>query len=651
MNIIELIQDGVIRAVKSLYGADIGAGDITMNSTRKEFEGDFTVVTFPFTRIARKKPDEIAEEMGRFLSREASYIQRYNVIKGFLNLSLSDAFWREFLADIYRNEKYGQQPPNGHKVLVEFSSPNTNKPLHLGHIRNILLGWSASRILEAAGYEVYKVQVINDRGIAICKSMLAWEKYADGATPASTGIKSDHFVGDYYVLFEQKFRAEYKAWQQSDDARALLREWLASKEAVKAEKEQAQKREKAQKELGAKAANGEVVTLNEADFTLEMYFFKSFKDTYFNKYSTLGAEARAMLRRWEEGDAATVALWQRMNNWVYEGFNETYDKLGVSFDKLYYESQTYLLGKDMIERGLAEGIFYRKDDGSTWADLTDAKLDHKALLRSDGTSLYITQDLGTAHLRYQDFGVEKMVYVVADEQNYHFQALFEALKRLKEPYADGLYHLAYGMVDLPTGKMKSREGTVVDADDLIAEVVEEARLNSYERDTLAGLTTEEQQAIVNQIGLAALKFFIIKVHPRKRMTFDPKESVDLQGQTGPYVQNAYVRVQSVLRKGGEQALEAASAYEQLEAQERELLSQLYALPELVQTAAAEYDPSTIANYCYDLAKAFHRFYHDYSILNADTEAAKAFRLQLSQAVANALKLGMNLLGIEMPERM
>ena len=358
-----------------------------------------------------------------------------------------------------------------------------------------------------------------------------------------------------------------------------------------------------------------------------------------------------MLLRWEEGDEPTIALWRRMNDWVYEGFNETYEKLGVHFDKLYFESNTYLLGKDMVEKGLAERVFYRKDDGSVWADLTDAKLDHKAVMRSDGTSLYITQDLGTAHLRYEDFGVEKMVYVVADEQNYHFQVLFEILKRLKEPYANGLHHLAYGMVDLPTGKMKSREGTVVDADDLIAEVVEEARKNSQERDTLSGISAEEQNAIVNQIALAALKFFIIKVYPQKRMTFDPKESVDLQGQTGPYVQNAYVRVRSVLRKGGELDLSPAAAYEKLEAQEREMLAQLYAFPELVQTAAGDYDPSAIANFCYDLAKAYHRFYHDYSILNADTEAAKAFRLQLSRAVANVLKLGMSLLGIEMPERM
>lgn len=654
MNIIESIQEGVIRAVKGLYGAEIGPADITMSATRKEFEGDYTVVTFPFTRFARKKPDEIAEEMGQFLVREVAYIQKFNVIKGFLNLSLSDAFWRRFLEETFRNERFGMQPPNGHKVLVEYSSPNTNKPLHLGHIRNILLGWSTSCILEAAGYEVARVQVINDRGIAICKSMLAWEKYANGATPASTGIKSDHFVGDYYVMFEQKFQEEYQDWQKSDAGQAQLREWLASNEARRAEKEIAQKREKALKELEGKVAAGELPpdsSLREEDFSPGKFFFKSFKDEYFNQHSRLGAEARAMLRRWEEGDEATVALWRRMNDWVYEGFNETYEKLGVRFDKLYFESETYLLGKDMIEKGLEEGVFYRKDDGSAWADLTGAKLDHKAVLRSDGTSLYITQDLGTAHLRYQDFGVEKMVYVVADEQNYHFQVLFELLRRLKEPYADGLYHLAYGMVDLPTGKMKSREGTVVDADDLIAEVVEEARKNSLERDTLAGLSAEEQQTIINQIGLAALKFFIIKVHPRKRMTFDPKESVDLQGQTGPYVQNAYVRVQSVLRKGGGQSLSAAADYDKLESQEREILSQLYAFPELIRTAAGEYDPSSIANYCYELAKAFHRFYHDYSILSAETQAARAFRLQLSQAVANVLKMGMKLLGIDMPERM
>ena len=614
MSIIEIIQNGVIQGIKSLYGADITADQVTMNSTRKEFEGDYTVVAFSFARIARKKPDDIAEELGNYLVREVEQIERFNVIKGFLNLSLSNAFWRSFLMDVFQDEAYGRLPANGKKVMVEFSSPNTNKPLHLGHIRNILLGWSTSRILEAAGYKVVRVQIVNDRGIAICKSMLAWQKYGQGASPESAGEKGDHFVGDYYVLFEKKFQEEYKEWQQRDEARQLF---------------------------ASHSENGQN----------EEAFFKAFKNNYFNKYSRLGAEAKEMLLQWEGGDEATISLWKQMNSWVYQGFDETYRQLGVEFDKLYFESDTYLLGKDAIQKGLEQGVFYQKEDGSVWIDLTDAGLDHKLVLRSDGTSVYITQDIGTAQKRYQDFGVDKMVYVVADEQNYHFQVLFEILKRLGEPYANGLYHLSYGMVDLPTGKMKSREGTVVDADDLMAEVVAEARANTVERDTISSLSEDEQEAVIRQIALAALKFFIIKVQPRKRMVFDPKESVDLQGQTGPYVQNAYVRVQSVLRKGGEQDLSPAAGYQQLESQEKEMLNMIYAFPGLVQLAAEEYDPSSIANFCYDLAKAYHRFYHDHSILNAQSAEAKAFRLQLSQAVANVLRHGMSLLGIEMPERM
>jgi arginyl-tRNA synthetase len=648
MSIIELIQQGVIRAVKELYGTEITAEQITMNSTRKEFEGDYTVVTFPFARFAKKKPDVIADEMGKFLVEQLEHISGYNVIKGFLNLEVSNAFWVQFLDEMHANKSYGKHTSNGKKVMVEFSSPNTNKPLHLGHIRNILLGWSSSRILEAAGYEVVRVQIINDRGIAICKSMLAWQKYGEGATPESTGKKGDHFVGHFYVLFETKFREEYNAWQQTEAGQAAFDSWKSDEKAVKkAEKELAEKKEKAKKEAAEKNEPFE-----EAAFSLDRYFFKEiFKNTYFNQHSQLGQEAKAMLLRWEAGDEAIIALWKQMNSWVYEGFDATYKKLGVSFDKLYYESDTYLLGKDAITSGLEENVFYQKDDGSVWIDLTDAKLDHKLVLRSDGTSVYMTQDIGTAQVRYQDFGVDKMVYVVADEQDYHFKVLFEILKRLGEPYAEGLHHLSYGMVDLPTGKMKSREGTVVDADDLVEEVLEEARKNTAERDTISNLPAEERTAIIAKIGLAALKFFIIKVNPQKRMTFDPAESVDMQGQTGPYVQNAYVRVRSVLRKAGEQDLSGASAYQELAKQEKEIMGQLYAFPELIATAAEAYDPSAIASFCYELAKNYHRFYHELSILNAESDEAKAFRLQLSQAVANVLDLGMDLLGIEMPERM
>ncbi|MDX1942558.1 MAG: arginine--tRNA ligase [Saprospiraceae bacterium] len=628
LHITTIIQEHIIKAVQELYGEIIPDTQVQISATRKEFEGDYTIVTFPFTKIAKKKPEEIGEELGSYLVANVAEVKAFNVIKGFLNLVVSDGFWTSFLEQIYDNPNHGQHSPSGEKVMVEFSSPNTNKPLHLGHIRNNLLGWSCSKILEAAGYEVVRVQVVNDRGIAICKSMLAWQKFGNDATPESTGIKSDHFVGDYYVLFEQKFQEEYKVWQQTEVAKTLF--------------EQRKKKELDEKE-----------------------FYKEFKNTYFNEYSKLGSSAREMLLKWEAGDEATIALWQKMNGWVYHGFEETYKKLGVSFDKYYYESDTYLLGKDIIQNGLDKSIFYKKDDGSVWVDLTDAKLDHKILLRSDGTSVYITQDLGTAQLRYKDFGANRMIYVVADEQNYHFQVLFEILKRLEEPYAEGLYHLAYGMVDLPTGKMKSREGTVVDADDLIAEVIAEARENSKERDTLADISKEEQEDILRKIGLAALKFFIIKVHPKKRMIFDPKESVDLQGQTGPYVQNAYVRIRSVLRKAESSFAEATAGegngqlsigrksleYNHLETDEKDLIAQLYEFPNLILEAAREYDPSVIANYSYNLAKSYHKFYHDFSILKAESEAAIAFRLKLCQAIANTLRFGMDLLGIEMPERM
>ncbi len=613
-NVIQIIQDKVSEAVQELYQTDFPATQVPVNTTRKEFEGDYTVVVFPFTKAARKGPEAIAQEIGEYLEGAVAEIERFNVVKGFLNLVVSDDYWKNFLLDMATEEEYGKQPANGQKVLVEFSSPNTNKPLHLGHIRNILLGWSTAQIMEAVGYDVKKIQIINDRGIAICKSMLAWQKYGKETTPISTTTKPDHFVGKYYVLFEQYFQEEYKEWQASAEGVAVYEE-------KKKEEEAADK------------------------------FFKRYKNLYFNNYSQLGKEARDLLLAWEAGDEQAVALWKKMNNWVYAGFDITYDKLGVNFDKLYYESQTYLLGKEMVQMGLDKGVFYTCDDGSIEADLSDAKLDKKKILRSDGTSLYVTQDLGTAHMRYEDFGAEKMVYVVADEQNYHFQVLFELLKRLEEPYAEGLYHLSYGMVDLPSGKMKSREGTVVDADDLIAEVVEEVRANSEERDTLNDLSKEEKDTIMHQVGLAALKFFITKVHPKKRMTFDPKESVDLQGQTGPYIQNAYVRIQSVLRKWEGAAASEAATYPSLEAEEKDLIAQLFAFPGILQEAAKSYDPSTLAQYAYGLAKSYHKFYHDHSILNADTNAARDFRLALSEAVANSLKFSMKLLGIEMPPRM
>ncbi|MCF8317402.1 MAG: arginine--tRNA ligase [Haliscomenobacter sp.] len=613
-NAASLIQHHLTLAVKELYGLDISDSLLPITPTRKEFQGDFTVVTFPLTKLAKKKPEIIGEELGQILARDFSELDSFNVIQGFLNLSLIPAFWNSFVLSLQDNPSFGELPANGEKVLVEFSSPNTNKPLHLGHIRNILIGWSVSKILKAAGFDVFNVQIINDRGIAICKSMLARKIWGAGKTPKNTGIKGDFFVGSYYVLFEQKFQEEYAAWQLTTEAR-------------------------------------EVFESKKKEDQSELAFFKSYKDLYFNAYSELGKQAAEMLRNWEAGEEETIATWSQMNQWVYAGFDHTYQLLGVHFDKLYYESETYLLGKDIVQAGIEKSVFYKEADGSVWIDLTDVKLDKKVVLRKDGTSVYITQDLGTAELRYDDFKANKMIYVVADEQNYHFQVLFEIAKKLKVPYAEGLHHLSYGMVDLPTGKMKSREGTVVDADDLIAEVVLEARKNSEERGVLADLTDAERSEIIRKIGLAALKYFIIKVQPQKRMTFDPKESVDMQGQTGPYIQNAFVRIQSVLRKAGDFDATIAGNYLEFVLEEREIIQQLYQYPNVIEESALQYDPSAIANFAYALAKNYHRFYHEHSILKADDLAVRSFRLCMSKAVGSVLNHSMNLLGIEMPDKM
>ena len=615
MHISEQLQRHVSTALEQLYGQAFPAERVTINGTRKEFAGDYTVVTFPFTKLASKAPAQVAEELGQALAREA-LVADYNVVKGFLNLSINDGFWKEFLADLLADERYGHRPATGEKVMVEFSSPNTNKPLHLGHIRNILLGWATSKIQAAAGHEVVKVQIVNDRGIAICKSMLAWQRFGQGTTPESTGTKGDHFVGKFYVRFEQAFREEYGAWVKSTTATDVF----------EMKRKEGQSREQ---------------------------FFRDYKNEYFNRYSELGRTAKQMLEAWEAGDPEVRALWARMNGWVYAGFGATYRQLGVDFDKLYYESDTYLLGKTAVEQGLGDGKFYQKEDGSVWVDLTQSKLDHKLLLRSNGTSVYMTQDLGTAMQRHADFGVDKMVYVVADEQDYHFKVLFEILRRLDEPYADGLHHLSYGMVDLPSGKMKSREGTVVDADDLMAEVIEEAAKATAESSVIADMEADEQAVIVRQIGLAALKYYILRVNPKKRMTFDPKESVDLQGQTGPNIQYAYVRTQGVLRRAEQEGVSYSdsSAYTKLHDQEKALLKQLYDYPNVLRQAALNYDPSLVANFCYDLAKAFHRLWHEVKFFGAESEAARAFRLQLSAAVGRTLRDGLALLGIEVPERM
>ncbi len=612
----DLFKHKVVEILKQVYNIDLESEKVVCAATRKEHQGDYTITVFNLAQIVKKSPELFANELGEHLKSSWSLISKFNVVKGFLNLSLKSEFWLAFVKKNYFNTSIGFSKEKINRVLIEYSSPNTNKPLHLGHIRNILLGWSSAKIVEAAGNEVFKVKVVNDRGIAICKSMLAWQLYGNGKTPDTENIKGDHFVGDYYVKFEQEFKKEYAHWQKFKIAETLFKE----------RKNQ---------------------TLDETGFFIE------YKNEYFNNYSKLGSEARKMLLLWEANDAETRALWQTMNNWVYSGFNETYKKLGVSFDKIYYESDQYELGREIIERAIESGIFYRKEDTSVWIDLTDAKLDQKLVLRSDGTTVYITQDIGMAMLRENDFHAQKVVYVVADEQDYHFKVLFEILKKLDQPFASGLYHLSYGLVELPSGRMKSREGTVVDADDLISEVIKEAERESEERGTLDGFDVEERQEIVRRIAMAAMKYSIIKVNPKKKIIFDPKESVDFEGHTGPYIQYAYVRANGVINEAHKNNLNFDStnhAYELLQP-ELELVKQLYVFESRVVEAAENYDPSVIAQYSYDVAKTFNRFWHDCSIFKEENLQIKNLRLQLCQLTAQTLKNSFELLGIEMPSRM
>lgn len=604
------IQAAVAAILEEKYQYQVDSGTIVVTPTKREFSGDFTVVLFPFVKALRTNPVQLGEAIGADLISQ-SWITAYEVKGGFLNLTLANSIWTELLDTV--NIAARTLDP-ARKIIIEYSSPNTNKPLHLGHIRNILLGWSCVQIYKAIGYQVIKTQVINDRGIAICKSMLAWKLFGEEKTPASTRTKGDHFVGEYYVLFNSKLDEEYKSWQQSDEAQTIY-------------------------------ITGKKEEQTAADF------FKAYANTYFNEYSQLGRQAKEMLLKWEAGDTETLELWNRMNNWVYDGFNTTYAELGVDFDTIYYESETYLLGKESVDQGLEKGIFYRNSDGSVWIDLEDAGMDKKILLRSDGTSVYMTQDIGTAQHRYQDYHFDRMVYVVGDEQEYHFKVLFEILKRLGEPYADQLFHLAYGMVDLPTGKMKSREGTVVDADDLVAEILGEARKAAAERGELVDLPPQEQEKIIRNIALGALKFFILKVNAKKRMVFNPEDSLDLQGQTGPYVQNAYVRIRSILRKADQMTIPSVYAGYQLGTEERELIALLLQYWETLEQAANNFDPSGVANYAYQMAKSFHRYYHDVSILRAESEEAMAFRFVLIRKIAMVLELAMEMLGIEMPDRM
>ncbi|MFV0329388.1 MAG: arginine--tRNA ligase [Dysgonomonas sp.] len=591
------LQDAVIKSIEALYGQTVTGEQLSLQKTKKEFEGHYTLVVFPFLKMSRKNPEQTAQEIGEWLVSNTSEVERFNVIKGFLNLSVSTVCWLELLNEVHSTGDYGIRKADGNSplVMVEYSSPNTNKPLHLGHIRNNLLGFALSEVLKANGNKVVKTNIVNDRGIHICKSMLAWKKWSNGETPESSGKKGDHLVGDYYVLFDKHYKAE-----------------LAELQAKGLSKEEAEAQ------------------------------------------STLMAEARNMLRLWEAGDMEVVSMWEMMNSWVYAGFDETYKRLGVDFDKIYYESQTYLDGKETVLDGLQKNIFYKKEDGSVWADLTNDGLDHKLLLRSDGTSVYMTQDIGTAKLRFDDYPINTMVYVVGNEQNYHFQVLSILLDKLGFEFGKGLVHFSYGMVELPEGKMKSREGTVVDADDMIDEMISTAKETSEELGKLDGVSEEEANNIARIVGMGALKYFILKVDPKKNMTFNPKESIDFNGNTGPFIQYTHARIQSVLRKAAEQSLiipEALNTDIPLSVKEENLIQQVADYATIVKQAGDEYNPALIANYIYDLTKEYNQFYHDYIILKEENTELKNFRLVLSENVARVIKSGMGLLGIEVPDRM
>jgi len=581
-----------VQAVKELYNADILETQIALQATRKEFEGQITIVTFPVTRFSKSSPEQTGKEIGAYLQQHIAEISDFNVIKGFLNIVLSDAYWITLLNQTITAKDFAVFPANGKKLMVEYSSPNTNKPLHLGHIRNNLLGYAVAEILKAYGYDVIKANLVNDRGIHICKSMLAWQKFGNGETPESTGLKGDHLVGKYYVVFDKEYKKEI--------------------EALKAE---------GQTEEEAK------------------------------KNAPLMKEAQAMLQQWEAGNEEVISLWKTMNSWVYAGFEKTYKQLGVDFDKYYYESNTYLLGKDIIQEGLDKGVFFKKEDNSVWIDLTDEGLDQKLVLRGDGTSVYITQDLGTAQLKYDEFKMNDSIYVVGNEQDYHFKVLFLILKKLGKAWADGLFHLSYGMVDLPSGKMKSREGTVVDADDLMAEMLKTAQERTEELGKTEGLDEESKAALYDTIGMGALKYFLLKVDPKKRLLFDPNESVDFQGHTGPFIQYTHARIKSVLSKAEFDFDSAVSVPATISSYERDLIQQLGAFPEAIEASAQEFSPAQLANYIYEVAKFYNKFYHEETILKAEDPDVKNFRLHLSASAAKVIAKGMNLLGIHVPERM
>lgn len=605
MNIENAISSSVLLVVKELYGQDVPATMVQLQKTRSNFEGNLTLVVFPFLKLSKKNPEQTAQEIGEALVKKCSAVSSFNVVKGFLNLVVGKDAWLSLLNDINADEKFGEKKVSDDSplVMIEYSSPNTNKPLHLGHVRNNLLGWSLAQIMHANGYKVVKTNIVNDRGIHICKSMLAWLKWGNGITPEQAGKKGDHLIGDFYVAFDKHYRAECEQLKAQYMQEGLSEE--AATEKAKAE-------------------------------------------------APLIKEAHAMLVKWEQGDKEVRALWEKMNNWVYAGFDETYKTLGVGFDKIYYESETYLEGKKKVEEGLAKGLFFRKEDNSVWADLTNEGLDQKLLLRSDGTSVYMTQDIGTADMRFKDYSIDKMIYVVGNEQNYHFQVLSILLDRLGFKWGKALVHFSYGMVELPNGKMKSREGTVVDADDLVAAMIDDARKTSDELGKFKDMTEEEKQNVARIVGLGALKYFILKVDARKNMLFNPEESIDFNGNTGPFIQYTYARIRSILRKAEAENItlpETLSMDAPLNEKEIQLIQKLNDFGAAVEQAGKDYSPSGIANYCYELTKDFNQFYHDYSILNADSNGEKITRLVLAKNVAKVIKNGMELLGIEVPERM
>ena len=602
MKIESIISCSVIEAVKSLYGQDVPQKMVQIQKTKQEFEGNLTLVVFPFVKISRKKPEDTAQEIGQYLQDKCSAVASFNVVKGFLNLVIAQSAWLQLLADIDANPKYGEKKAddNSPLVMIEYSSPNTNKPLHLGHVRNNLLGWSLAKIMEANGNKVVKTNIVNDRGIHICKSMLAWLKYGNGETPETSGKKGDHLIGDYYVAFDKHYREQVKQLTAQYSS-----EGMGEEEAEKKAKEEA----------------------------------------------PLIKEAHEMLVKWEQNDPEVRALWEKMNNWVYAGFDETYKALGVGFDKIYYESQTYLKGKAKVEEGLAKGLFERHEDNSVWADLTNEGLDQKLLLRSDGTSVYMTQDIGTAEMRFKDYPIDKMIYVVGNEQNYHFQVLSILLDRLGFKWGKELVHFSYGMVELPNGKMKSREGTVVDADDLIATMIADAKQTSEELGKFNDMTDEERSEIARIVGLGALKYFILKVDARKNMLFNPEESIDFNGNTGPFIQYTYARIRSIMRKAAELNVEGGDVSAELSQKEIDLIQKMSDYAGAVEQAGKDYSPSGIANYCYELTKEFNQFYHDYSILKEEDAQKRAVRLRIAANVAKIISNGMALLGIEVPERM